>query len=327
MARLGWAPAFIGVWGDTNMPVVDSWLYEKAFRKKEFGTGLYLQPPALLESGAVNPRAENLRNLAKIPIDREKFSHYYAWQASTMEEYDIDRLLKLKKGFDRRGKPVHGNFDRTCHVIGGLKADPYAPLIVGIDTGATLKHAALFGQATRYGHANILAEISPRDRQCSIEQFAEELIQVRNTRFASVRDIVLVIDPSATAKMAVQGSADRLITYAQYLELLTGFDTELAQTNDPGSRRSGLDTMLRQKSGLFIDEDTCPDLIAALEGGYCFRRIGKVLSPEVIKNDYSHLGEAAEYFAMKLNGPIGLSSHSDRSPNVPQDEQPTCAGY
>ena len=323
--RVGWAPPFIGCWGDTNMPVVDSWLYTWAFTSKKFGAGLFVQPPAVNDNGSVNPNAENLHNLAKIPIDRTLFSHYYDFLQSTMSDYDNDRLLKLKKCFDRRGKQVHPKFDRLKHVSSGLVYDPRLPLIIAIDTGNTLKHGALFGQMTRFGHAEIFCELSPRGVQRSLEEMCRELKAIVSLRFPQARDIRLVVDPAATATMAVQGGLDRKVTYAQYIQILTGWDVELAATNDPGLRRNAFDEML--KEGVYFDEYGCPDAVAAYEGGFCFRRVGDAVSPEVIKNDYSHLGEAGQYFALKVRGIPGHAAHSAANDSGDYDQQPTCSGY
>lgn len=324
--RMGWAPAFIGVWGDTNMPAVDTWLYNWAFVWKKFGQGRFLQPPAINDNGGVNPNAENLHNLAKIPYDRARFSHYYHFLASTMGDYDVDRLLKLKKCFDRRGKPVHPKFDRTKHVASGLQYDPAQDLIISVDTGNTLKHAAQFSQRTRYGHVEVFYELSPRLVQRSIEEMCKELMAIVSLKFPKARRIVVVVDPSATAQMSVQGHSEtKKVTYAQYIGILTGWDVELAATNDPGQRRSAQDELM--KEGVYYDEQGCPDTIAALEGGFCFRRVGDAVSPEVIKNDYSHLGEASQYMALKMRGGLGLSAHSAANDSGVYDQQPQCAGY
>ena len=325
VAAMGWSPAFIGVWGDSNMPVLDSWLHRAAFVLKTFGKGLFLQPPALLPDGSVNPRAENLHNLRKIRAD------YYEWLASTMEAYDIGRLLMLKPSFDRRGQPVHMNFDRARHVLPGIQFDPYAPLVIGCDTGNTLKHSAIFGQPRRDGGANILHEISPKGRQCNLEEFAQEILLVLKLRGWRPRQITMVVDPSARARMVAAGGADRSISYAHYLAALTGLDVELADTNDPGLRRTSLGSMLKKEPGVYIDEGYCPDLIAALEGGYCFSMIGGAVSPNIIKNDYSHLGEGCEYLTLKLNGASiyfgQTAANSADNDDGDYDQQPTASGY
>lgn len=331
VAAFGWEPAFIGVWGDTNMPVVDSWLYNKAFKDKEFGAGLFVQPPAILKNGLPNLRAENLHNLRKIPIP-ERYSSYYDWLADQMDDYDVTRLLKLGKAHDRRGQPVHLDYDEDRHEITGLQVDPRAPLIIACDTGNTLKHAAVFIQPTPHGGANALDEISPKDRQCNLEQFAAEIVAKVKLRFPRIRDILIVCDPAAQAKMTVQGAGqDKQITYAQYLGALTGIETERAPTNDPGLRRTSLSSYLKKEPGILIDAERCPDLVAAMGGGYCFRKIGNVVSPQINKNDYSHLGEAFEYGTLKLNGAsifFGAGANSAPEENGDYDQQPeVSSGY
>ena len=51
-----------------------------------------------------------------------------------------------------------------------------------------------------------------------------------------------------------------------------------------------------------ISREGCPDLIASLGGGYMYRKIGNAWSPDVVKNDHSHVAEAWEYGCLHLNG-------------------------
>ncbi|BBF79911.1 terminase [Asticcacaulis excentricus] len=331
VAAMGWAPAFTGVWGDSNMPVVDSWLYNMAFVEKTFGPGLFLQPPAILEDGTENPRAENLHNLSKIPI-KAQYRSYYHQLSANMEEYDTRRLLKLVKAFDRRGQKVHLKYSPARHEVSGLLIDTHQPLIIACDTGDTLKHAAVFMQPTVNGRVRALDEISPKDRQTSLEEFASEIVAKYRMRFGRVRHVQIVCDPAAEAKMSVQGQNREVkITYAQYLAMLTEMDCEKAETNDPGFRKGAVTEFLDLHDGLLIDPEHCPDLVAAMDGGYCYRKVGNKVSPHVEKNDYSHLGEALEYGCLKLKrGVLSAPGGSQSAPDnwAGYDQQPSYStGY
>lgn len=295
---MGFPRPIQGLWGDTNMPTVGSWLHKDAFVDKKYGAGLFVQPPALLDDNRTNPKAENLHNLRKIRPD------YYENMAKIMSEYDVDKLLKLKPCYDRRGKPVHPLFKASRHEAGGLQFDPNLPLIIGADTGNTLKNAAVFVQPHRSG-LHCLAEISPMDRQTTIDDFAREITQMLNTRFRGARDITLVVDPAAQATININMHvAAGKLSYARYLQGLTGLDTILAETNDPNQRIAAGDYYLEREGGFFIDPQTCPHTCAALSGGYAFRKIGDANTISVMKNDYSHLGEAWQYACLLARGGI-----------------------
>lgn len=299
---MGWKPAFKGVWGDSNMPVIDSWLDKLAFKLKGLGRGLFLQPPGLLDDGTVNPKAENLHNLRRIdPRTYAALAEGMLKAPDGNGQYDVDRLLKCKRMHDRRGRPVYDIFVETDVKVTGLTADPNQLLIIGADTGGTLKNAAVFMQPRRNGGVNCLAEISPRERQLTLTEFSHEILSILSMRFYTCRHVLLVIDPAAKAKM-VDGIFHQDISYWQFLMAQTGLDTVPASTNDPGLRRTAGKRPMKEKNHLFIDADFCPDLMAALGGGYHFRKVGDAVSPEPAKNDYSHVAEAYEYGCLQIDG-------------------------
>lgn len=307
---LGLPAPFMGVWGDSNKPVKDSWLDVLAFGRHgepgKLGRGLFLQPPALIEDAqtgrlVTNPKAENLHNLRKInPL-------YYEDMAAVMAKsesgaYDIGRLLMLKESFDRRGLPVYTSFNAARHAVASLAFDPRYPLLIGADTGNTLRHAAVFGQ--RVGNqCRFLCEIHARDT-CSINAFSDKIRGVISTRFRQARDIEMVVDPAARSTMASQQDGHASITYAQFLAQMLEINVSLASSNDPGLRRSAMRDLLDRHDFAFFDQGQTPELQAALAGGYAYRKVGNAVSPEVNKNSpYSHIAEAAEYLAMLMTGP------------------------
>jgi hypothetical protein len=57
---------WIGIWGDTNMPDEDHWIYDAAEKDKESGWELFKQPGGVIKVGGKwvhNPDAENIENL------------------------------------------------------------------------------------------------------------------------------------------------------------------------------------------------------------------------------------------------------------------------
>lgn len=306
----GMRPAYAGVFGDANAPVIGSWFYKRFYLKRQNADGFFRQPPALLSDEApyqVNPLAENLHNLRKIRLDYyEDLASRMAAAGSGIEEtsedddtgdYDINRLLLCKPGYSRFGKPVHKWFDHDRHVAkGAIPFDPHLPLRIGVDAGNTLKPAATFSQTTFSGQKRFLAEISPIDRQMDIAEFCEELRRMVDTRFAGVRSAEIIVDPSAKAKT----TTNRQLSYAQLIQAHTRITVRLAPTNDPGLRRSAIDNLHKRTAGpgepaCIVDPEGCPRLIEGWAGGYRFKKIGDAYAPQPEKNDHSHEAEAAQY--------------------------------
>jgi hypothetical protein len=296
-------PAYAGIFGDSNAPIIGSAFYQRFYIEKAKRRGhdeVHLQPPGLLEDGSQNPSAENLHNLRKIRPD------YYQWLAAGMDEHGKSRLLCNKVGYSRHGKPVQEHFDRPRHVaLGPIEPDTSLLLEIGVDAGATLKPAAVFTQRSWSGQRRFLGEISPVDRQMDITEFAIEVRRLKDTRFIAVRHAVIYVDPSARAK-SVQ---NRAMSYAQILQGECGMEVVLAPSNDPGIRRSAVDQAHKRSAGpgepgVLVDPIHCPRLIEAWEGGYRFRKlVGQdvySLTPE--KNDHSHEAEAAQYVILTGDG-------------------------
>lgn len=301
----GWKPAYRGVFGDTNTPVIGSWFHKAAYTDKIFGAGYFRQPPALRADGSTNPAAENLHNLRRID------PNYYPKMAKDMSDYDIGRLLKLKPGYSRNGKPVHEHFEADRHVATvALPIDPALPVKVGADMGNTLKCAATFSQRSFSGQKRGLREISPIDRQIDIVEFAAEILRVLDVDFPFAMEVVVTVDPSARGK-TVQ---NKEISYAQLFQGLLNPPTsrrrvtvKLAKSNDPGIRRSGVDQLLKRNAGpgepaMILCPQGMPQLIAGLAGGYRFKKLGNVYQPQPDKNDHSHEAEAWQYDVLGSEG-------------------------
>jgi hypothetical protein len=274
-------PAYAGVFGDANAPVIGSWFHDRFYLKKRPGERLVRQPSGF------SPRAENLQNLRKIRPD------YYAWLASTMDVYDVKRLIECKPGFTRFGQPVHPDFDDELHVAPGpLDADPTLQVIVACDQG--LVPAAVFFQRRLNGQWRALAEIAVMEGQMYAQEFGEQIRHVLDTRFARCRQAVIVFDPAAASATAASQ-----FTNAQVVQAASGVEVQLAPSQDPLMRRGALDKTLKTMAGpkeprILIDP-ACVNLIGGLVGGYHFERRGDVLSPKPKKNRFANVVEAAQY--------------------------------
>lgn len=297
-ARLGLKPAWAGVFGDANAPVMGSWFHDRFYLRRENRDGFYTQPSGLMADGATNPEAENLHNLRRIDPD------YYRNMAAKMSDYDVARLLKRRPGWPRLGKPVYEGFLDEVHVSNvPLLPNRLAKVIIGADTGQTFKPSATFSQMTLSGQRQVKAEISPVGRQWDLPEFAEEIRRIMDTTFAGCTEAEICADPAAKAGMM----HNRQISHAQFLQAATQIAVRLAPSNKPEVRIGAVANRLKRMAGpgepaLLISCD-CPGLIAAYSGGYHFAKVGNAYSPlPDKKSEHSHEADADQYAELLISG-------------------------
>lgn len=308
--------AFRGVFGDANVPDIDDWFYEQFWlsANRPAHWHLFLQPPGVLPEGnkkwKANPAAENLENLRKID------PNYYVSAMADMQAWQIRRFLQCKPGYSRHATPVHEWFDEVDHVSAGpLEVDPYKPVIIGADGGAnTLFPSAAFMQNPRPLTWRVYDEFAPQTR-CSVEELAQNIMRVMNTRIRRSAGAVIIGDPAMNQALAFGGNGGQTITtYAQKLQDLTGIEVQLAPSQKPGERRGALQKVGERRGGLLIDPRVVR-LIRALAGGFRYRKQtgGKVEAvPE--KNVHSHIAEGCEYGVLGGEGLTGwFGSFGDNS--------------
>lgn len=305
---------YAGVWADMNAPVIGSWAHGRFYIKPHKGDEVFIQPSGF------SPQAENLRNLNKIN------PNYYKDLAARMKEpWAIKRFIENQPGYTRHGEPVHQHFDAERMVVKStIPPDPYFELLIAADCGNTLNPAAVFFQ--RVGmQMRALAEIVPPPGGMDLVEFAARIKTIRETIFVDIKEARLVIDPSASSRSVL----NRQLSLGQILSHYTGLDVVMAPTNAPGPRRTALDQVLK-RPGMpgepgFLVGNNCPALIAALAGGYRFKRHGDKISEVPEKNHpHSDIADAAQYGALAMEG-LGLGGgfiHDPREGPQAQDPRP-----
>jgi len=293
----GWRPAWKGVYGDANSPVMGGWFHTMMYLERQHADGFYRQPPGLLPDGTQNPDAENLHNLRKIDPD------YYRNMAAKMSEYDTARLLMCRPGWPRLGKPVYLAFRDDFHVSRAtLQPEKGLKLVIGADAGQTFNPAATFSQVGWSGQRRVLAEISPVGRRMDLTEFAAEIRRVKDTQFPMISEAEICVDPSAKAGSTM----NKAISYAQLLQAHTGIAVRLAPSNKPEVRISAVEQRLKRMSGAgepaLLISPACTGLIAAYSGGYHFAKVGNALRPLPEKNDHSHIADADQYGELLVSG-------------------------
>jgi hypothetical protein len=256
---------------------------------------VFMQPPALLEDGSINPEAENLENL-----DPE----YYDNILSGKSDGWVGVYLRNEFGPGEYGSPIFkASFKRSWHVSEHpLQAIPSvaSPLVVGMDNG--LQAAATVMQQDARARVNVLSICYvPFDQTMGVEAFLDRLLIPHLTSTYTVRreNFLFVLDPACFHRSQVNEA-----TIAQAVQA-RGFRAQRASTNDPDKRKGAVEGLLTRAidggPGLLIDP-RCTHLIDGLDWGYRYKKNAAGQGTLTIeKNHHSHQCESFEYSALHFN--------------------------
>ena len=282
-------PTWLGMWGDTNPPTMDTWWYYQ-MEKLDPNDGItpvennwevFKQP-----SGR-SQEAENVENLPEGYYDTTGMSDEY-----------IRVYIDGEYGLSSKGKPVWKQFLPHWHIAdkpltptcNGVK-----PLLIGLDLGLT--PAAVFGQLDALGRCLILDELVSVDSGI-LRFFRERVIPLVAQRFAGA-PVLVVCDPAGVQR--AQTDERSAIDIIKQL----GFDVIPARTNKVTARINAVDDFLmRQSDGgpAFLMDRRCFHLKAAMVGGYRWhdKKPGVIL-----KNEHSHVADALQYLCLHVSGVVG----------------------
>jgi hypothetical protein len=277
----------------TNAPPVGTYWHTLMTDPPE-NAEIFMQPPALLDDGSLNPEAENLENLDP---------HYYdnLLQGKTSDWVAV--YLRNKFGAGGLGQPVFkGTFRMEFHVA----KSPLKPvssnmkkIVVGSDNG--LKAAAVICQEDAKGRVNLLRDaFVPKDETMGYDRFLETLLvpQLRDLN-VPFQNVIFVVDPAC-----FQRSQANEVTIAQIISRF-GFQVFKAPTNLPERRIAAVEGLLmRQVDGGagFLFSPEAGHAISAMEWGYRNRKTatGQGLAmPE--KDWFSNVADAIQYAALYFN--------------------------
>lgn len=297
--QIGWSK-YAGVFADTNAWDQDHWLEEiaqKIARGEITDWKVHVQPPAVVKINGkweVNrgqmpgiPRAENYVAVEK--------GYYQKILQGKREDWILVNLAN-QIGYSFDGKPVHPEYSDTRNVAPAkLIPTQYTPIFVGLDFGLT--PAAVFWQRQANGQWWGIDELVSFDKPNS--EFVVEL----KARVALWRSLVpgltfkFIGDPAGDSRAQTDGRT----TFQIYR--LAGVPASPASSNDPQIRRDALTRPLTRtieggEPALLLSPHM-KWLRKALAGAWCYRRV-KVsgterYKDEAEKNEFSHVGEAAEY--------------------------------
>ena len=291
-----------GVFGDTNMPDDDHWIYKTFEEQKPEGFKLFRQPGGLTEINGeyvINPAAENITNLPG--------GHgYYTRQIAGKDKNWIRVYACSQYGTITTGRPVYPEYNDDLHC---KEIKPYEglPLLIGMDYGLT--PAAVICQQSPRGQFRVYADLTSENM--GIRQFARDALKPYLAMNFPGYKIQIIGDPAGNRR----ADSDEKTCFMVLGE--EGFPAMPATTNDPTARKDAIKVYL---TGLadgmpnFLISPNARAVRKGLNGGYNYKRIqvsGDDRYRDVPdKNEYSHPVEAMEYAAlytrtMKLAGDFG----------------------
>jgi hypothetical protein len=295
-----------GVIFATNAPMMDTYWQELITDPPE-RTEIFLQPPAVLDDGTVNPEAENL-----VYLDDE---YYPNLMAVNTEEW-VRVYLKNQFGPGNAGQPVYrSSFRRDFHVSKGpLAAIPSQvhPLIVGCDNG--LQAAAVVMQQDARSRVNVLSSAYvPADVTMGFEKFLDTILIPHLTAKypkAPRSQYLFVMDPACFQRSQLNEA-----TLAQAVQA-RGFAAVRASTNDPEKRITAVEGLLTRaveaQAGMLIDPENT-HLLKALEWGYRYKKgADGTMTTTFAKNHYSHIAEAHQYGCLHYNAQFSQTHTASR---------------
>jgi len=290
-ARLAGGVTYPGVVVSTNAPPIGGF-WHKLMTSPPKNWEIFMQPPALLEDDSLNPDAENLENLAP---------DYYDNIVEGKSEEWINVYLKNLFGQGDSGKPVYREtFKKSFHTKKGLRpVTQTKPMVIGMDNGLTA--AAAFMQQDARGRVNCLNEAYvPEGVTMGVESFLDKiLIPKLVVAYPGFKreNIIFAIDPACFQRSQV----DEKTINAAILQ--RGFKTWRPPTNDPERRVQAVELLLSRQvdggPGFAFDEENCPHAVNTMNWGYRWKKKPEgIVSTEVEKNHYSHMGDGIQYGAL-----------------------------
>jgi len=312
-----------GIDGDFNAPDTDHWLYDMLVENPmtledalALGVDLggrrpldfFVQPSAMIKSPdgryAINPKAENLRNLP---------AGYYERQILGQPDWYIRRMILNQWGASRDGEPVYPEYDDAVHLANyDLRAVPGLPLLLGADAG--LQGAILVCQRLPAGTWLILDEIIAPETGMGAVKMGELLnrlladeyrdwvharprynVQLESERLRA-RDLPIRGwgDPAGKARSSEDDDKSWMTT----LSATSQVPFVPAPTNALTPRLEVVRNALMRKDGIVVSR-RCKVLRHGFNSGYRIKRIEKGgshhYSDQPEKNRYSAPHDALQY--------------------------------
>lgn len=277
------------LWTDFNAPDEDNHLFQNFFEKPIPGWKCFVQP------GGLEKDAENKANL--------RAGYYDNLMKKNSDPWWINRFVHNKPGYSRSGEAVYPEFNPEIHVAKhNITFDRARDLLVGLDGGRD--RCAIFGQRSRSGRTDILAELIPETRG-GAKTFGIEFSQFVADEFPDVRSIVIFPDPATDNP----NDLDDDVFWLDVFLGAAGFDrgdVTMPPTNDFTPRREAVSqalSELQDGNPMYRVSPRCKVLIKGFMSKYIFEKIENRQGDErstakPVKNPWSHPHDANQYLVL-----------------------------
>nr|ANO58158.1 hypothetical protein [uncultured Gammaproteobacteria bacterium] len=283
--RVGRFPSFreegctwYGVFGDSNPPDDDHWIYKLFEEKQPDNAAIFKQP------GGRTEQAENVSNLPP---------EYYANLAAGKGDDFIRVYVDGEYGYVQEGKPVFPEFVDSVHCK-EYETQGF-PVYRGWDFG--LSPACVFTQLLPNGQWRIFDEVIAT--RMGARAMGEQVIQHMNTNYPHLNIAGDYGDPAGKTP----GEADEKTCF----QILRAMDIYIEAGDQTLERRlDGVRSRLNKLidgAPAFLVHPRCKVVRKALRGGYKFRRLqvsGERYTNKPEKDAFSHPMDALQYVATRL---------------------------
>jgi hypothetical protein len=284
-----------GIFGDTNPPEEDSWIYKLFEVEKPTEYTMFSQPPAVLKVGdkyEINPDAENIKNILNGESEYVKMT----WGK---DEAFIRVYLMGEYGTLSDQKRVYYSYNDNIHsddnIVIDNKTHHSPPLIIGVDLG-TVAPAILVAQMQG---ATLVV----------IKEFCGEFTTIREMCVDAVMPWLHENCRGMGIEAVIYDPAD---TYdgSEQLREFFGAAVKAAQTNSVSLRIDAttkrLNKLTKGQPALKIIRKLCPQLRKGFNGKYYYRRV-RIIGEDRYTEEphkihpYSDIHDALQYICLHVN--------------------------
>jgi len=261
------------IFGDTNPPDVDHWLYTKFEANKNDVIEIHHQPPALIKdkSGAwINN--DNRDNHAYISLD------YYTSSAAAhnwSDEY-VKVYCLGEYGIISHSKSVFHEYNDFIHSVDEVDILPDQTVIIAWDFGTT--PACLISQISSTSQLRCIKEFVTE--RSSVQSLARNFVKPWLDKHMSGETIISKGDPANPSAQTDLKSCYKVLAEE-------GIQTTAAATNHIESRlnavKDHLLTLIDGQPKIIISKFGCPTLRKSMIDKYCYERL-RIIGEEKYKD-------------------------------------------
>lgn len=331
------------VFGDMNMPDIDSWVHALMQNTDNYGAKVevFLQPSGF------DPRAENLDNLRL--IDPNYYETKAAGYRAEGNHGAVARYIENKPGFTTHGKPVYPQFRSHLHIADApMRPEKNRQLMIGVDQGG--QAAAVITQFTSRGQLLVLAEVTLDPGEFySGYQFGRLVAERLRSEFSDwcragglkVRSDPAGLQRRSTGAAEAAREDDPASWFTDFEDGMAEVlrfrvtDFDVAETNALDARLGAVRKLLQRNTasgdpGLLVSSD-CHRLARGFAGGYRFAPVqGRpgIYNPKPKKPDHhTDVHDALQYVALEAVPMVGVTERASAEVGQGRTAEPFDYGW